>query len=418
MTTTTPRGTADPVGPVVSASPVGPPGFGSDPLPAPASGSWLRRHRALVAIAVAVLALLAALSVVTAQSEARGTRLDPRNPSPDGAQALAQVLGDEGVPVQIVRSAAALDAARVDRRTTVVVTSPGNLGRATTARLRQRVAAAGSLVLPDPGTALLRYLRLPVVQDTVSAGLVVDARCDDPLLAGLAIAVPPSTGYRSESADAGIAAACFPGEGEDPASYVVRVDAAVRTYVVGADDLLTNERIDRSDNAAVALRLLGRQERLVWYVPDLADVPVGDTGSLAAQLPRGLFPSLWLVGAAALSAMVWRGRRLGPLVVEPLPVVVKAIESTQGRGRLYRRVRDREHAARILRGATARRLRTRLRLPPTSEPAALTTAVAATTGRTPAELDDLLVTRPVPDDRSLTRLAADLAALEKEVHRP
>ena len=46
--------------------------------------------------------------------------------------------------------------------------------------------------------------------------------------------------------------------------------------------------------------------------------------------------------------MLWRGRRLGPLVVEPLPVVVKAVESTQGRGRLYRRVRDRAHAAGIL----------------------------------------------------------------------
>jgi hypothetical protein len=174
--------------------------------------------------------------------------------------------------------------------------------------------------------------------------------------------------------------------------------------------------VDESDNAAVALRLLGQRDRLVWYVPDLRDVAAGDTGSLAAQLPRGLVPALWLLGAAVLATMLWRGRRLGPLVVEPLPVVVKAVESTQGRGRLYRRVRDRSHAAEILRDATARRLTARLRLPPGTEPGRLVAAAAEAAGADPEAVRDVLLARPVPDDRTLIRLAADLAALEREVH--
>jgi hypothetical protein len=103
-------------------------------------------------------------------------------------------------------------------------------------------------------------------------------------------------------------------------------------------------------------------------------------------------------------------------VVEPLPVVVKAVESTQGRGRLYRRVRDRSHAAAVLRSASAGRLATRLRLPAGTDADRVAAAVAEATGADPAAVHEVLVTRPVTDDRSLTRLAADLAALEREVH--
>ena len=119
---------------------------------------------------------------------------------------------------------------------------------------------------------------------------------------------------------------------------------------------------------------------------------------------------------ATLATLLWRGRRLGPLVVEPLPVSIKAVESTQGRGRLYRRVHDRGHAVGILRAATSRRLATRLRLPPGLDSPLLVEAVARATGADPWSVHDLLVGRQVADDAALTRLAADLAALEKEVH--
>jgi hypothetical protein len=124
------------------------------------------------------------------------------------------------------------------------------------------------------------------------------------------------------------------------------------------------------------------------------------------------------VGAALAATILWRGRRFGALVVEPLPVVVKAVESTQGRGRLYRRVRDPGHAAAVLREATARRLATRVRLPAGSPVPVVADAAAAHLGADPRAVRDVLVDRPVVDDRALTRLAADLAALEKEVSHP
>ena len=372
-----------------------------------------RRHRAVLTIVLGVLATLIVLTVVTARSPARGADLDPDNPAPNGAQAVARVLADRGVDVSVVRRAAELESTRVDTGTTVLVTSSENLGRTTARQVEERTAPAGALVLAAPGATLLRELDLPVDVDTARVGERTTAGCEDPLVSGLTVEVPGSVGYR---AGAGSVETCFRGEGREAASLIARVDRGTATYVVGGAGLFTNERVDRSDNAAVALRLLGQHGRLVWYVPDLRDVRSGDAGSLTAQLPGGLFPALWLLAAAVLAAMVWRGRRLGPLTVEPLPVVVKAVESTLGRGRLYRRVRDRTHAADILRRAATRRLVSHLRLPPGTAPHRLATAVAEVTGADARAVHDLLVTRPVTDDKDLTSLAADLAALEKEVH--
>ena len=381
----------------------------------PATG-WVRRHRGVSLLALVVLATLVLLSLVGAGSAVRGGYLDPDNPRADGAQAVARVLAGHGVQVRVVRRAAELDRTPVDEDTTVLVTSTESLGRGTTRRLDVHTVTAGAVVLADPGPVVLRGLRLPVHLGDVAVGDLTRAGCEDPLLSGLTVDVAPTAGYRADTG-AGVVT-CFRGTGARPAALVARVDRGVPTYAVAGTDLLVNAQVTRADNAAVALRLLGQRDRLVWYVPDPRDVAPGDAGSLRAQLPGGLFPALWLLGVAVLATMLWRGRRLGPLVVEPLPVVVKAVESTQGRGRLYRRVRDRGHAAEVLRAATRRRLADRLRLPGATDHLLLLAAVAGATRRHPAALHDLLLSRPVPDDAALTRLADDLAVLEKEVDHP
>ncbi|MEO5709778.1 MAG: DUF4350 domain-containing protein [Nocardioidaceae bacterium] len=377
---------------------------------------WLRAHRRSTAVVGSLLVLLVLLSALTVSTATSAGRLDPDNPEPEGAQAVARVLVRHGVPVTVVRRAEGLDAARLDADTTLVVTSVDQLGRGTSADLAARASSAGAVVLAGPGQTLLRAFRLPLTVDDARARKRTTAGCDDDLLAGLSVEVGPSPGYRGRSGSTAVG--CFTGDGSKPASLVARVDGRTPTYAVGGTDVLTNERVARADNAAVALRLLGQHDRVVWYVADRRDIAAGDAGSVRAQLPPALVPTLWLGAVALVAVMVWRGRRLGRLVVEPLPVVVRAVESTQGRGRLYRRVRDRPHAAEILREATRRRLAARLRLPVSSPAAALVLPVAGATGRDPRDVHDLLVSRPVTDDTTLTRLADDLAALEKEVHQP
>jgi hypothetical protein len=136
---------------------------------------------------------------------------------------------------------------------------------------------------------------------------------------------------------------------------------------------------------------------------------------LTELLPGWVVPVAWQLGIAAVLAALWRARRLGRVVTEPLPVVVRSAEATEGRARLYRRGRARDHAAAALREAATGRLRSRLGLPPDAVPAAVADAVAARTARPAAEVAGALAGPAPPGDAALVRLADTLDTLEQEV---
>lgn len=378
----------------------------------------LRRNRAMFVVLGLVAAGLAVLVATSPRDATPGAALDPGNPNPDGAKALARVLESHGVRVTVARGDAELAKADVDERTTVFVTSTEALSTYTSERLRSRAMDAGALVLAGAPPATIDSLGLGVDASPAFAPEPVPAECDDPLLAGLELEVPPTTGHvpRAASSPDGT---CFPVRaGGSTAGLVTVVAGRPSTYLVGAAELFANGQITEGDDAAVALRLLGRHDHLVWYVADIADVPPGDAGPLRAILPPWLGSASILVGLALVAVMLWRGRRLGPLVVEPLPVTVKAVESTVGRGRLYSRVRDRDHAARNLRAATAGRLAEHLRLPVGTSLDQLVPVVAMRVDRPPTEVRHLLDAGPVADDAALTLLAQQLTELEREVRQP
>ncbi len=365
----------------------------------------VRRYRTPLLISLVVLASVAAFALLGGRA-VTSAPLDPDNPDRAGAQALRRVLEQQGVDVVVVRSAAAFDAQPIDAGTTVLVTSSRQLGGSLAGRLRER-SLPGSLVVAEPGPAVARALG--VEEGTPSyVGDGLPATCDDPLFAGLRIDGLQGTAYPSPQG-------CFPGDGGFLLARPGR-----RLTLLGASATLSNATITDGDNAAVALRLLGGQDRLVWYVPDPADVAAGDALGVGELVPDWVEPGLWLLGLVVVGTMLWRGRRLGPLVSEPLPVTVSAIESTQSHGRLYRKSRDRPHAAAVLREASRSRLAQQLALPGGSDSATLTRALAARVGRPLPELDALLSpsSPPPTTDRDLVELATRLTALEREVRRP
>ncbi len=191
--------------------------------------------------------------------------------------------------------------------------------------------------------------------------------------------------------------------------------------LLGSTTALSNNQVTQASDAAIALRMLGHSGRLVWYVPSRLDTPGESTGS-AALVPRWIGPGLALGAVAFAGVVLWRGRRLGRLVPEPLPVVVRAAETTESRGRLYRRARDASRASLVLQQATQKRLADYFGMPrPTgSGPAdhALVSAVAAASGRRLDEVGALLYGPPPTQDDHLLGLAVELADLEKEVRRP
>jgi len=364
----------------------------------------LRRHRSAILIGAAAVVAVLVTAVLTRGDTSRSAPLDPDNPGGDGAQAVARVLADQGVEVTVARSAAALEEQPADAGTTIVVTSTYDLGRSTTRRLLQHQGSA-QLVVVAPGPGLVRELGLDSFPAPSELHGRVAAACAP--YAGLGLDVAAADAYDTPG--------CFPAR-----EGVLLARPRPGLTLLGASAALTNDQVLQGDNAAVALRLLGQRDRLVWYVPDLADLRGGDGISVAGLLPDWLRPALWVVGAAAVALVLWRSRRLGPLAREPLPVEVKAVETTRNLGRLYRRSGDRAHAAAALREASRTGLAERLRLPSRADPAQVAAAVADHTGRPASEVAALLGpdAPPPAHDRDLTDLALRLAELDREVsHR-
>jgi hypothetical protein len=106
-------------------------------------------------------------------------------------------------------------------------------------------------------------------------------------------------------------------------------------------------------------------------------------------------------------------------VTEPLPVVVRAAETVEGRALLYRRAGAADHAAEALRQATRDRLVPRLGLPRDAGQREVVAALAHRTGRPEAQTHALLYGPPSTSDKEtekeLVRLADALDALEKEI---
>lgn len=371
--------------------------------------SRVRRHRTVLLLALVLLLAGTASVLLGSQSTPYSADLDPDNPDPNGGRAVARVLAGQGVQVQVARSAAELDDAAPDDDTTVVVTGADGLGRSTAGRLLEQAGAARLLVV-EPGPAVVDALGYRVASFEVTPEGARPARCADRLLTGLDVEVDAATAYT------GGRRSCFPVEDAGTALYV---DVGDDVSLLGAGSVLANERVTRADNAAVALRLLGQDGRLVWYIPDPADLGAADSLSVRALLPRWLEPALWLGLASLVALVLWRGRRLGPLLTEPLPVLVRAVETTRSRGRLYRKVDDRGHAVGVLRAAARDRLATRLRLPPSAadDLDLLVGALHQRSDRDVRELRELLARDgPVPeDDHQLIRLARALAELDREV---
>jgi hypothetical protein len=379
---------------------------GPEGAPAPARTGFLRRNRVPVALGAAVVCALLLVTWLGRDTGRHGT-LDPQNAAPEGARALAQVLGEQGVPVDIVRGRAAFEQARVDGSTTVVVGNPWDLGSRTYGEVEQRVATSDAvLVVAGISPAVADGLGLAEKDfSTATDRDRTPARCSpaQPLLDGLTLTVPGS----------GLG---VPGDGcfGDRSGRLLLVGASAHRWVLVDGSPLSNDRIDEGDNAAVALRLLGQRDRVVWYVADPDEVQAGEGTGVGRLLPPWLVPSVWLLAIAAVALLLQRGRRLGPLVTEPMPVTIRALESTTALGRLYERARDRWHAADLLVEGTVRRLRSTLGTSPTAPREDVVRAVAVRTGR-PVQQVASLLDRVVRTDADLVALANELTQLEEEV---
>jgi hypothetical protein len=144
----------------------------------------------------------------------------------------------------------------------------------------------------------------------------------------------------------------------------------------------------------------------------------GGRSALLDAFPPWFWALLAQLALAALLVALWRARRLGPPVAEPLPVTVRAAETVRGRGRLYQRARARGPALVTLRSAARDRLATVLSLPPDADREAVVGAVAAQIDRPAEEVEELLYGSAPDTDEDLVRMAGELDALVHAVTAP
>jgi len=371
---------------------------------APDAGRLWRAGRA--PLAVALLVLLAAVLLAALQGRTDRGLLDPRAVDPSGSLALARLLRDQGVQVDRVRSTDRARAAGAEA--TLLVAYPEVL---TAPQLQVLQDTTADLVLVAPGSEPLAALAPGV---TEAAQVEVERRAPRcPLPAARAAGEADLGGllYRSRRGQR-----CYPA-GSGGATLVQVIEHGRTVTVLGAPDPLTNDALGDAGNAALVLWLLGGNPRLVWYLPLPGELPPAQQRSFGELIPTG-----WRWGAIQLAVGVvlvaaWRARRLGPVVAEPLPVVVRAAEAVEGRARLYRRVGARDRAADTLRAATRRRLEPLLGLPPSAAPAALVDAAAGRARRRTEYVGAVLYGPPPVDDVALVRLRDDLHTLEREVRQ-
>jgi hypothetical protein len=105
---------------------------------------------------------------------------------------------------------------------------------------------------------------------------------------------------------------------------------------------------------------------------------------------------------------------MGRLVREPLPVVIRAGETTAGVARLLQANRARDTAAELLRERARDQLTKSLGLPPGCPRDLL---VPAAQSRTQAHVEQLLFGPTPASDRQLVELKSDLTNLVQEIRR-
>jgi len=354
-----------------------------------------------------VALLVVALGVVGVLGQRAGTNsipFHPANPGPDGTMAAARVLGEQGVEIILVSTVPDAVAAATGDSTLFLA----DLRLLSESQLGRLASVPADIVVAGNPYSDIAALTSAVEASPLGAASAVTASCEDPDAVASGRVSSSVGSVRALRDDVEV---CFP-TGPRAGVYAVWEQDGRSWRYLADPRLLTNDLLASDGNAALVFRALGHHARLVWLLPTESSVLVEERG--ASPVPP-FVPPLALLGAGVVLALAVRARRMGPVVVEPLPVVIRPGEAVLGRARLYRRARSAGHAAAALRAGTARRLAARLGLGKHPDPQGLVAAVATSTGRDPATVRALLLGPAPRSNTDLVELSTALRRLEKEV---
>jgi hypothetical protein len=365
---------------------------------------WRSARWVLLAL-VAIIGVATLSTVLTAPRP--GGPMDPESTSPEGARALVTILRERGVDVIAADDVAAVErAARPD--TLILVAQTFYLYDDDL--VRRLAALPGDRLLVEPVSRTREVLapQIRLAGATTFGENKPDCDMREATRAG-EVQFGLSDAY--EAAGDVPVTRCYGG------ALVRFTDDGREVTVVSTGGFMTNSGLLKEGNAALAMNLAGSHPRVIWYAPAHSE---GNGESGGGTSIFDLMPDqvMWIflqlcIGVGLLA--LWKGRRIGPLVAEQLPVVVRASETVEGRGRLYRSRRARDRAADALRTATLQRMMPRLGLGHDAKPAAIAQAVAERCGLYPQTVAHTLFGPPPGNDPDLVNLAHELDNIERQV---
>ena len=377
--------------------------LGTRPEAATPTGSPRWRSWRWVILTLVVLAVIAGVGAYLTAPRP-GARMDPKSTGPDGAHALVTLLRDGGVEVVVADSIA--DVEHAARPGTLILVAQSQY--LTDDALLDRLAKApGDLLLVEP-TVRTREALMPGLRMSSTSTFDVEPNCTlrEANRAGT-VRFGPSDTYRAK--DGRAMTSCYGG-------VLIRFRDGGRTVTaVGSTDFMTNGGLLEAGNAALAMNLAGDRPRVIWYAPHRVEGENSAPTSLFDMVPENVTWIVWQLCLVVLLVALWKGRRPGPLVAEQLPVVVRASETVEGRGRLYRSRRARDRAAAALRTATVQRLLPRLGLGPGAAAPAVVETVARRSGAHAGFVSYHLYGPPPATDDDLLQLARALDEIERQV---
>jgi hypothetical protein len=335
-----------------------------------------------------------------------GGPLDAASTSSDGTHALVTLLRDNGIDVVVADSVD--DVARAARPDTLVVAAQ-TFWLYDDQQLARLATLPGDRLLIAP-VGKTREALAPALRTTGSAefgGLTPDCDLQEAQRAG-SVQFGPAETY--EGTGTTPVTRCYDG-------VLARYRDGNRTVTaVGDAGFLVNSGLLDEGNAALAMNLAGTRPTVIWYAPQHREgADAAGERDITDLIPAQVtWLVLQLVVAVALLAL-WKARRVGPLVTEPLPVVVRASETVEGRGRLYRSRRARDRAAEALRMSARQRLLPRLGLRGDAAPDAVVTGVAQRCTLDPQWVARTLYGQPPVSDAELVDLARALDDIERKV---
>lgn len=332
--------------------------------------------------------------------------MNPASTETEGTHALVALLRDHGVDVVVAKNVA--DVEHQMRPDTLLVVAETRLIFGPD--LLDRLAAIpGDRLVVEPTPRALVALAPALGRGHPYSGVrAPDCALREANRAGT-VDLADTVTYRVKPDEDRSVVSCYDGA-------LVRYSENTQTItVVGSAEFMLNGNLLQEGNAALAMNLVGDQARVVWYAPQLPQGITSDSKTLSELIPDNVSWIVWQLALVVGLVAVWKARRLGPLVAEKLPVVVRASETVEGRGRLYRARQARDRAGQALRTATLQRLLPRLGLGVDAAAPTVIATAAQRSGIPSDTVQQLLFGAPPGTDADLLHLARALDNIERQV---